>query len=627
MDVEDENILAGIFKDSFPENWQENSDFLQYLSELSSYGVQKLSLEPDHLAEEKNEILQATQNLAFQHYKTFIETAECSRDIFKDFQIVEEHVGNLLEKLPNFSEECNGVMQKAQEINASRRMNNLTLQRHTQLLEILEMPQLMDTCVRNGYYEEALELAAHVKRLEKKHGSISIIGTIVTEVKGSTQLMLKQLIQQLRTNIQLPACLRVIGYIRRMDVFTETELRIKFLQARSTWFQGILNSISREDPYVHITKTIEASRVHLFDIITQYRAIFSDDDPLLSTKKDDTVSEASLFHGWVVHKISEFLATLEQDLMMGVGERLDSVLGQCMYFGLSFSRVGADFRGLLAPIFQHAAVMGFRNTMKEANKRFELDMQSYNLLAQTSTVGSVPYIAQGNELYPPAILLDYSPLAVYCNHVLSGFNELRLCAPVSVAHEVAEALQSSLLEVNNVILSFHRAEEATFDKREQEKFTKFCDVYGETLLPYLQKCLQALFPPQQLSALLGVPVNLLDLKTVLGKIEHLMPEKEQLETTEKSKSEEKQGESTNHVTEQKSQDLPINQAPAQENVHLGEVRETKTVETDSGQQGGPKIVLSTPNSDREAIDSDSETPSQVVFTTSSCEHSEHSDVE
>ena len=46
-------------------------------------------------------------------------------------------------------------------------MNNLTKNRYTELLELLEIPQLMDTTVRNGYYDEALELIEFVRKLEK----------------------------------------------------------------------------------------------------------------------------------------------------------------------------------------------------------------------------------------------------------------------------------------------------------------------------------------------------------------------------------------------------------------------------------------------------------------------------
>ncbi|XP_066440178.1 conserved oligomeric Golgi complex subunit 8 [Eleutherodactylus coqui] len=544
VDVEEEeSLLASVFRHSFPEGWRDSPDFASYLLELSSFGVEKLRREPERLAEERAQILRQTRELAFTHYKTFIRTAECTELIYRDFGQVEDNVSRLLSKLPGFQESCRGFVKQAEEISSSRRMNTLTLNRHTEILEILEIPQLMDTCVRNGYYEEALELAAYVKRLEKKFSSLPVIQGIVSEVRQSAQLMLTQLLQQLRSNIQLPACLRVIGYLRRMDVFTEAELRIKFLQARDAWLRSMQSSIPQDDPYFHLTKTIESCRVHLFDVITQYRAIFSDEDPLLLPPPPAgslPVSEGAIFHGWVLQKVSEFLEVLESDLQRGVGSRLDSLLGQCMYFGLSFSRVGADFRGQLAPIFQRVATENFERAAKEAVEKFQEEMNMYTLISATAVLGSsIPPVpappAQPGTLQPPMVLLDFPPLACFLNNILLAFNDLRLCCPVALTQEVTNTLQNALEKVVKCILTFHRAEEAAFSPQERELFIQFCTVFLEDLTPYLNRCLQVLFPPAQRAQILGVaPTQLsrygnlgsIDITALHEALEGILPQKE-----------------------------------------------------------------------------------------------------
>ena len=65
-------------------------------------------------------------------------------------------------------------------------LSSLILQYHTQLLELLEIPQLMDTCVRNGYYEDALDLENHVQRLCVRFESNKIIKSIVSIHKTHT---------------------------------------------------------------------------------------------------------------------------------------------------------------------------------------------------------------------------------------------------------------------------------------------------------------------------------------------------------------------------------------------------------------------------------------------------------
>jgi hypothetical protein len=46
-------------------------------------------------------------------------------------------------------------------------------------VQLLEIPQLMDTCVRNGNYEEALQLEAYVQKLTKLYPNIRVLQQIV----------------------------------------------------------------------------------------------------------------------------------------------------------------------------------------------------------------------------------------------------------------------------------------------------------------------------------------------------------------------------------------------------------------------------------------------------------------
>ena len=144
---------------------------LAYLQELNSYHIDRLQAEPGILLDAQQHIQEEIKNLAFSNYKTFIRTAVVSKEIYSDFSVIETKLDQLITRLPEFGAVCENFTKNIQTINASRRTNNLTLQKHNQLLEILEISQLMDTCVRNEYYEEALDLAAYVKRLDKRYSS------------------------------------------------------------------------------------------------------------------------------------------------------------------------------------------------------------------------------------------------------------------------------------------------------------------------------------------------------------------------------------------------------------------------------------------------------------------------
>ncbi|XP_026463462.1 conserved oligomeric Golgi complex subunit 8-like [Ctenocephalides felis] len=533
--METGKVFKLLFPHGCPDSLQNNAQFTAYLNKLGSCTVDQLQREEPRLSEEKKLLIQQTQELAISNYKTFIQTAECSREIYNEFKCTKENLDSLLSKIPEFATKCDNFMTTSSDINSDRYLNQITLNHSSELLEILELPTLMETCIREGQFEEALELAAYIKRLGMKHGHILIVKSIVSDMEKLWQHMLQKLLSSLGTDLTLPKCLQIVGYLRRMEAFTEPELRIRFLQAREEWLTNLLSDIPKDDASHHLSKTIELSRIHLFNIVTQYKAIFNDDDQYSFPNNNQVnINKSYIFYGWLHKKITQIIYIMEKDLEKATSS-LDSLIGQCMYFGLSFSRVGADFRSLMAPIILKTIYKKFYISLSQITKKLKDDLENFTLINKHYSNSRT----KGQEgLTPPQSLLDFYPLAEYCNGLLTIFNEFRLCTPLSLVDKVTTDIQNSLIVVSESILSYYKREHKILTSSEKDNFTNFCVCYAYDLLPYIQKCLHTVFPCNTVATFLGISISnvenegigYLDTKSILETIDNLLPKKYDVQT-------------------------------------------------------------------------------------------------
>lgn len=290
-------------------------------------------------------------------------------------------------------------------------------------------------------------------------------------------------------------------------------------------------------------RTIEASRVNLFNIVTQYKATFAEDESSLDPA--DNEEHRNVFHAWINTKINDFLITLESDLERSDVTSFDTLLKQCMYFGLSFSRVGVDFRALLIPIFVRAISKHFNATISRVTKQFETNMENYTFINKMS-INVLNAIGRTNSTNnsPPETLLSFQPLAVYCNEMSKILNDLRNCAPIALVNEVTNRIQGSLVMVSRKISQFYRQEHQALGAKERDIFVKFCCAYAFDLIPYIQRCIHEIFPINLLTghfsintiALQKSNISYLNKNAILEPLGYLLPDKSETATEEVTQS-------------------------------------------------------------------------------------------
>lgn len=101
---------------------------------------------------------------------------------------------------------------------------------------------------------------------------------------------------------------------------------VQFLRCREAWLSGILDDLDQRNVYDYLKGMVNCHRMHLFDVVNQYRAIFNNDKSGSEENYD-----GGLLFSWAMHQIKNHLITLEAMLpRITDGGSLSNILDQCM---------------------------------------------------------------------------------------------------------------------------------------------------------------------------------------------------------------------------------------------------------------------------------------------------------
>eukprot|EP00939_MAST-03C_sp_MAST-3C-sp1_P003857 g3857.t1 len=493
-----------------------------------TFSLQRLKTEPEKLQREIENVDAQIKAACLDNYDAYIENHGCFEEIeenaFKMSSMLETSVSEL-PKLVQAAKEFGSV---GKEIADLHEQTEKTLHQHTQLLELLEVPQLMETCVRSGLFEKALDLLAFAKVLEQRHLKTSmstehilsgldhnetarmlqqsrrIVSGVVEEVRECIPTMQHSLLRRLCGNIQFPQCLKLVGYLKRLERLRgasidtrgsreDRSLSEDFLRCREESMNRALRAKKSADAFQQLVGVIETSRVYWFDIVTQHQAIFTSD----ASSSDRVEDERVVLSRWILRKTRVFVGSLKSHLeRIKDGAKIASAYEHCAYFGSYLGQIGADFRSLLPPIFEnrmHAMIVGkWKASLADFARALPSTFASQVAMTNLSIA---PLSTRLEDLAPPSTLLVFPFLAALTNGYLVSFNELRRCALSSLGTPLRQSLRESIFCVVDELASFKRqAVQQLYKKTCNDLFSTCCKIVAVQLVPYVLRCFEAIYP-------------------------------------------------------------------------------------------------------------------------------------
>ena len=344
----DASLLADVIASSLtvPPEQLRKSSCQSYLFNITNFSLQELLSEPTVLQTQSHHLTSSLTSLTHTSYPTFLSLHHTTNALTSSLTSLSSSLDSLLTtSLPALEEAAAGWKERTETILNDRSKARVVLEQHEKIRDLLDIPILIDTCVRNGYFAEALSLASHAKTLAGNLSSSSkspplILSSVLSEVHHSIMQMLLSLIATLyEPNRKLPALWKAINFLRKMDVFgpsspfasappqtklfvppmdadkplnfiadnisNEEQIALAFLVGRESCLKITLEACGsdifrlmqhndlddreKEDLARYLKRYIDLWREGVYDIITQYSTIFLEKPSGSSTSQQSPI--------------------------------------------------------------------------------------------------------------------------------------------------------------------------------------------------------------------------------------------------------------------------------------------------------------------------------------------------
>ncbi|KAG6841725.1 hypothetical protein C0991_007611 [Blastosporella zonata] len=323
----------------------------QYEAYLTTLSLPALLDEPGALQTQAHHLTSSLTSLTHTSYPTFLSLHQTTSALSNSLSSFSSSLSDLIStSLPALQEATAAWNTRTTDVLRERSKARLVLDQHDKIKDLLDIPIFIDSCVRNGYFQEALALSNHVSAMASRPGAPPIIASVHAEVEAAIAQMLIVLLGTLNEpGRKLPALWKAVNFLRKMEAFgrgkdkpqhvipgclasdeasSEELLALAFLSGRLACLATALEPAARdihrlthstaassptgdESPVIntsqlserdkediarYLKKYIDVWREGAYDILTQYSTIFLEQQPQQSHPTSPTQLPRSPTH-------------------------------------------------------------------------------------------------------------------------------------------------------------------------------------------------------------------------------------------------------------------------------------------------------------------------------------------